>query len=187
MIDLTKAIRFLLYVAILIALGAALLRTPQLARLYYPYRYRTIIEENAQKYDVDPLLVAAVIHVESKFDPDAVSRKGALGLMQIMPSTARWIAPQVGIDDISDEMILDLETNILLGTWYLANLSKEFDGRVDLVAAAYNGGRGQVARWLSDGTWSGHYEDRHDIPFPETRQFVQKVRTTYLRYRQLYN
>jgi soluble lytic murein transglycosylase len=186
MIDLTKGIRFLLWIAIFIALAAAVIRTPQFGRLYYPYRYRDVIEENAGKYDVDPMLVAAVIHVESKYNPDAVSRRGALGLMQIMPETARWIASQIGIENITDDMILQPEINIQLGTWYLANLSKEFSGRLDVVVAAYNGGRGQVARWLNEGTWSGRYEDRHNIPFPETRHFVQKVRTAYNRYSRLY-
>lgn len=186
MIDLTKAIRYLLYAAIMVALVAALFRTPQFGRLYYPYRYRPIIEENAERFGIDPLLVAAVIHVESKYDPNAVSRRGALGLMQVMPATARWIAPHVGIDEITDEMILDPEVNILLGTWYLSNLSWEFEGRLDVVLASYNGGRGYVARWLEEGTWSGRYEDRRNIPFPETREFVQKVRTAYDQYRRLY-
>jgi soluble lytic murein transglycosylase len=186
MIDLTKAIRFLLSVAILATLATMVFRTPQFGRLYYPYHYREIIEEQGERFGVDPLLVAAVIHVESKYKPDAVSRRGALGLMQLMPETARWIAPQVGISDITDEMILQPEINILLGTWYLASLSAEFDGRLELMSAAYNGGRGQVSRWLREGIWSGRYADRHDIPFPETRHFVQKVQTAYYRYRQLY-
>jgi soluble lytic murein transglycosylase len=170
----------------MIILVTALFRTPYVARLFYPYHYRSIIEENARTYGVDPLLVAAVIHVESKYDPQAQSNMGALGLMQIMPPTAQWIAPQVGIVNISEEMILDPATNIKLGTWYLSNLSEEFNGRLDIVIAAYNGGRGQVARWLDEGVWAGTYADRAAIPFPETRNFVYRVRKTYIRYQNLY-
>jgi soluble lytic murein transglycosylase len=96
-----KLIKNTLIVLILIALLLAMVtRTPEFGRLYYPYRYREIIEQHARRYEVDPLLVAAVIRVESKFHPDAISRKGAVGLMQIMPSTAEWIAEQLDIAEL---------------------------------------------------------------------------------------
>jgi soluble lytic murein transglycosylase len=171
-----KLIRNTLIIFVLIAILLAMVaRTPQFGRLYYPYRYRTIIEQQASRYEVDPLLVAAVIRVESKFHPEAISRKGAVGLMQIMPSTAEWIAEQLGFEDLTKEMLFDPEINIRFGTWYLANLAKEFDGNLVLVIASYNGGRGQVSRWLEQGTWSGRYEDRAEIPFGETRLFLAKV------------
>jgi soluble lytic murein transglycosylase len=179
-------VRLTLGVVILTVLLAALFQTPQVGRLYYPYQYRQTIEANAAIYGVDPLLVAAVIRVESKFNPDAVSRMGALGLMQIMPTTAEWIASQIGFTDFQEEMLLDPEINIRLGTWYLANLAKEFDGRTDVVIAAYNGGRGQVNRWLEEGIWDGKYNNRANIPFPETRNFLFKVRTAYRQYQKLY-
>lgn len=179
-------VRLLLIAVLFTVLLAALFQTPQVGRLYYPYRYRQAIEANAAVYNVDPHLVAAVIRVESKFHPEAVSRKGALGLMQIMPTTAEWIAPQAGITDFQEEMLFDPEINIRLGTWYLANLAQEFDGRIDVVIAAYNGGRGQVARWLEDGVWNGKYDDRTNIPFPETRNFLFKVKTAYRQYQKLY-
>ena len=105
MIVLFRWLRPILFAVIMTALLVALFHTPQLGRLYYPYSYRQTIETNAARYGVDPLLVAAVIRVESKYKPDAVSAKGALGLMQIMPSTADWIATQVGIDNLTEEMI----------------------------------------------------------------------------------
>lgn len=179
-------VRLILVAVLFTVLLAALFQTPQGGRLIYPYRFRQAIEANAAVYGVDPLLVAAVIRVESKFHPDAVSPKGAKGLMQIMPATAEWIAPQAGFTDFQEDMLLDPEINIQLGTWYLANLAKEFDDRTDVVIAAYNGGRGQVNRWLEDGVWSGKYDDRANIPFPETRSFVFKVRTAYGQYQKLY-
>lgn len=182
----TYFVRFMITAVLFLVLLVALFQTPQVGRLYYPYRYRQDIEANAAIYGVDPYLVAAVIRVESKFNPDAVSRKGALGLMQIMPTTAEWIASQVGFSDFQEEMLLDPEVNIRLGTWYLANLAKEFDGRTDVVIAAYNGGRGQVNRWLEDGVWNGNFDERANIPFPETRNFLLKVRVTYRQYQKLY-
>jgi soluble lytic murein transglycosylase len=182
----TYIVRLLLIAILFTFLIAALFQTTQVGRLYYPYRYRQAIEANATIYGVDPHLVAAVIRVESKFHAEAVSRKGALGLMQIMPATAEWIAPQIGFTDFQEEMLLDPEVNIRLGTWYLANLAKEFDSRTDVVIAAYNGGRGQVNRWLEEGVWSGKYDDRANIPFPETRNFLFKVKTAYRQYQKLY-
>lgn len=187
MIVLSRWLRPVLFAMIMTALLVAFFHTPQFGRLYYPYRYRQTIEANAIRYGVDPLLVAAVIRVESKYNPDAVSPKGALGLMQIMPSTADWIATQVGIENLTEEMILNPEINIQMGTWYLANLSNEFEGRLDVIIAAYNGGRGQVARWLAEGIWDGSYEGRDNIPFPETRHFLFKVKTGYKGYTRLYS
>lgn len=187
MIVLSRWLRPVLFAVIMTVLLVALFHTPQFGRLYYPYRYRQIIETNAKRYGVDPLLVAAVMRVESKYNPDAVSSKGAMGLMQIMPSTADWIAAQVGIEELTAEMIMDPEINIQLGTWYLANLSKEFEGRLDVVIAAYNGGRGQVSTWLAEGIWDGSYEGRDNIPFSETRHFLFKVKTAYSGYTSLYS
>ncbi|MBS4023198.1 MAG: lytic transglycosylase domain-containing protein [Dethiobacter sp.] len=182
-----KLITNIIILALLTSASLALFtRTPQFGRLYYPYRYREIIESQARRYDIDPLLVAAIIRVESKFHPDAVSRKGAIGLMQIMPSTAEWIAAQLDISDFSADMLFDPEINIRFGSWYLSSLAKEFDARLDVVIASYNGGRGHVSSWLQQGTWSGRYEDRRDIPFSETRLFLFKVYNAYNSYTTLY-
>ena len=186
MIDLTKWVRFLVYAIIIALLIAAFWRTPQVRRLQYPYSYREIIEANAAIYGVDPLLVTSVIREESKFNAEAVSRRGALGLMQLMPSTAHWIAPQVGINNLTDEMLLDPEINIQLGTWYLANLSNEFASRTNVVIASYNAGRGTVASWIEKDIWNGSYEDSARIPFGETRIFLQKVMRSYQNYQELY-
>lgn len=184
--SLIQRARQLIFWLTFAALAAGFLRTPVVGRLVYPYPYREVIEKHASQYGVDPLLVAAVIRTESKFRPDAVSPKGALGLMQIMPSTAAWIAPNIGVAELTEEMILDPDMNVRLGAWYLSSLSQEFNGRLDVMVAAYNGGRGQVSRWLAEGVWSGEYENRSDIPFPETRLFVQKVRSAYNNYSRLY-
>ncbi|NLN07410.1 MAG: lytic transglycosylase domain-containing protein [Firmicutes bacterium] len=178
--------RLLLVLALAVLLLFAVMRTPRYLRRIYPYHHRQLIELYAFQYGVDPLLVVAVMHAESNFRVDAVSWKGALGLMQVIPETAQWIARRLGMETLEIEDILDPEVNIRLGTWYLAYLLEKFAGRVDVVIAAYNAGPGQVSAWLDDKTWSGRYADRHKIPFAETRQFLVKVRKAYTKYQQLY-
>ena len=185
MTDFISRLRLLCVLIIIICLFF-LYRSSYFRKLYYPYHQRQIIEKNAREFRVDPLLVAAVIHTESKFDARAVSRKGALGLMQIMPPTAQWIAQQLQMETLTKEEILEPEINIRLGTWYLAYLTREFNGQLDLVLAAYNGGPGQVKRWLAGGVWSGRYADLAEIPFTETREFLVRARTTYTQYQKLY-
>ena len=173
----------------LLALAALLLvqgAIPYLKRQAYPLPYYEYIAESAARYQVDPFLVAAVIKVESKFNPQATSHRGARGLMQIMPSTGSWAARQMGLTDFEEDMLYDPGLNIQIGTWYLANLKKEFGGQLPLVVAAYNGGRGTVNTWLGAGIWDGSYETRQNIPYTETRAFVQKVLDNYQEYRSLY-
>lgn len=172
--------------ALLVIALALFLRTPQFARMYYPYLYREAIEANAAAFGLDPLLIAAVTRTESKFDPRAVSRKGALGLMQIMPATAEWIAPRLGVGDFHVELLFEPETNIRFGSWYLADLNREFGGRLDVVIVAYNAGRGKVSGWLAEGVWSGNFEDKDNIPYAESRVFLTRVRQAYEQYIRLY-
>lgn len=151
----------------------------------YPLKYRECIIKYADEYGVDPYLVAAVIKVESNFSPEAVSPKGAMGLMQIMPDTARWAAEQMGIENLKEEKLFDPDINIRIGVWYLAGLIKEFED-IDLALAAYNGGRGNVREWIKSGIYD---KDKNPdcIPFGETKRFVQKVKKAYSWYKRLYD
>lgn len=158
-----------------------------IVRFFCPIPYRDVIFSCARQYDVDPFLIAAIIKTESSFLPEAVSGSGACGLMQIMPETGRWIVSQMGEPSISEEKLFDPETNIKLGTWYVADLEKEFYGDSVLVLAAYNGGRGNVQYWLEQNNLSGEEDRINAIPFPETRLFVQKVLLYQRIYRYLYD
>lgn len=172
-------------------LGLALVLIMSLAlgyliiKLLYPYQHSDIISREADYYGLDPLFVAAVINTESHFRSEVESPKGAVGLMQIMPDTAKWIAEQQGISKFKQEDLLKPETNIAFGTWYLANLTKEFNSPVK-VLAAYNGGRGNVKEWLEKGVWSGDEEDLEQIPFEETQNYVKKVLRSYRVYHIIY-
>lgn len=156
-------------------------------RLIYPIYYEEDIRHAAAVYGVDPLMVAAVIRVESKFKEENVSHVGAIGLMQLMPETATWVAkesgiPYKGLDDLSDP-----QTNIKMGTWYLSYLSKQFKGNWVTTVAAYNAGPNRVERWVSkDHSWDGTLDTAENIPVGETRHYVQRVFYSYDKYKSLY-
>ena len=138
---------------------------PWFERLRYPLRYSAIVRAGARAEGLDPALVAAVIYAESKFRPTAVSSVGAIGLMQLTPTTAEGIAMRTGgtafrVSDLTDPTI-----NIRYGSWYLHDLFAKYRS-VALALAAYNAGQGNVDRWLAAGD---------GIPFPETRDYVARV------------
>lgn len=171
----------LLIVILLVAFNAE-----RIGRHYYPFPYQETIYFYSQEHRIDPYLLAAIIRIESNFNPEAVSPKGAVGLMQIMPDTGRWITEQMQGPAFDPQGLLDPETNIRMGCWYLANLYDNFGGDPVLVLAAYNGGRGNVSNWLKEARWSGEAHTLDQIPFPETRQYVRKVLATYRIYNFLY-
>lgn len=181
---LNRKLRVIVTIVILVV-GICLVASikPIMQRIY-PLYFRDVIFEQAQQYDLDPYLIAALIQVESKWNIEAVSSKGATGLMQLMPETAAWISEQSGIhyqiDDLKDPVL-----NIMLGCWYLNYLRNHF---LSLTAAlaAYNGGQGNVQKWLAEKQWDGTYAAISDIPFRETRIYMQKVAYTWSIYQKVY-
>lgn len=144
--------------------------------LLAPTFYEDVLAKYSEEYKIDPLLSAAIIKVESSFYSGARSPRGALGLMQIMPATAKEIAIELKMRPFTTSDLYDPEINIRIGLYYLARLKKEFNDDLPLVLAAYNGGQGNVKKWLK-GNKAG-YEVKN-IPFPETRNFVQAVLWNY--------
>lgn len=156
-------------IVVLALAGAAVwvIRTspPWFERFQYPLHYSALVREGARAEGIDPALLAAVIYQESKFRPGVRSRSGAIGLMQLTPSTAKGIALRTGgtafrVSDLTDPAI-----NIRYGTWYLHDLFAKY-GSLPLVLAAYNAGQGNVDRWRAAGL---------GIQFPETRAYVSRV------------
>jgi len=139
-----------------------------------PLRHEDIIRQQSQKKGLDPALVAAVIYQESKFS-DRTSVAGARGLMQITPDTARFIAKQSGGIRFVQADLATPQINIAYGTWYLRWLLDRYDGRQALALAAYNAGFGQVDKWVSEAGGPDSFDPKLDIPFPETRSYVQQV------------
>lgn len=167
-------------------LCAFFLLSDSYARLRYPLDYTQSIQENADRFGLDPYRVAAVIKTESDFHADAVSRAGAIGLMQIMPETGSWIAEKLSIDGFSTDMLFQPERNIEFGCWYLCFLAERFGGDPELMAAAYNAGHNKVAGWLEDADVSDDGEHLREIPYKETREYVERIARAYDQYRRLW-
>jgi len=146
-------------------------------RLRYPLRYEQIVRGHARNYDLDPALVAAVIYRESKFEADARSRSGAIGLMQLLPETAVGIATRTGGTHFRVSDLNDPEINVRYGSWYLRHLLDKY-GDERLALAAYNAGQRNVDHWL---------DAREGIAFPETRDYVGDVERLKDVYRHAYH
>jgi soluble lytic murein transglycosylase len=153
---------------------------------FYPWPFKEEIIHVAVDFELDPYLLVAVVKVESGFDPQAHSEAGALGLMQLMPSTARWVAQQTGLVDFHPDLLYQPEINLMIGGWYLRHLLQDFDGNLIAGLAAYNAGRGNVEYWLQTGLWQGTSADLKNIPFPETREYIKAVLRNYEIYKYLY-
>lgn len=133
-----------------------------------------LIQESAAQEDLSPYFLEAVILTESKFDKQAVSHVGAVGMMQLMPETAQWISEESGLPA---ESLSRPEENIPLGAWYLRYLLELYHNNEVLALAAYNAGRGNVDQWIEDYNWDEGFNRMNEIPFPETREFVKSVVT----------
>lgn len=135
-------------------------------RARYPLEYEQLVRASAHRRDLDPSLVAAVIYTESRFDPNVRSEAGAVGLMQILPETAAFIARKTGGEDFVEADLRDPEINVRYGTWLLDYLLDYYDGDVRTALAAYHAGPGAVDEWRRRG---------QGIVFAETEAYVGEV------------
>ncbi|MEX2609216.1 MAG: lytic transglycosylase domain-containing protein, partial [Gemmatimonadota bacterium] len=157
----------------------------RLLRIVYPFPWRSAVEAEAARAGVDPYLVAGLIRQESMFDPRAVSAAGAVGLMQVMPATARALGPAMGIER-AEERLRDPEVNLRLGIRVLTDHLHRYDGRVDELLVAYNAGSGRLARWRQHPEYAFRDLFAERIPYPETRDYVRTVRQNARIYLALY-
>ena len=152
----------------------------------YPVAYTDLILKFATQYQLDPYLVQSIIRCESSNDPNAVSRVGAIGLMQIMPDTGEWIGHKIDPElAYSLDMLTDPAINIEYGCWYLKFLSDRFDGSMMEIVAAYNAGHGSVKGWLEDPRFSEN-GTLTTIPFEDTAKYYDNVMLAYQNYTTLY-
>lgn len=166
-----KASIFSIVIVSIIVLGIYLFLC--LSYIFYPIKYKESILNYARVYNVDKELVASVINAESSFKQDAVSKKGAIGLMQLMPETAEWLANKLQLS-YSEELLYTADYNIHLGTYYLAYLSTKFNDST-VVLCAYNAGEGVVRTWLKNKEYSNDGETLDYIPYSQTREYAKKV------------
>jgi len=160
-------------------------RTSALWSMAYPNGYLPTIQNYADSL-VDPYLVAGIIREESLYNPEALSPVGAIGLMQLMPTTAQRVAKKIGLLSFERDDLFTAEVNIRLGVKYVGQLLREYEGKVIQVIAAYNAGPKAVKRWAKK---NGHRETDEFvelISYKETRRYVKRVLTSYHVYRDLY-
>lgn len=151
---------------------------------FYPMAYKDKIVEYGNLYQVDSAIIASVANVESGFNEEAKSNKGALGIMQLMPSTAQWLAGKMN-EKYSEEMLLEGEYSIKLGSFYLSYLFNQF-GDMQTALCAYNAGQGKVKNWLSIKEYSNDGKTLDKIPFEETKNYLNKVYKNYHYYKLKY-
>jgi soluble lytic murein transglycosylase len=154
-------------------------------RLSLPLTHASLIREQAQDKHLDPALIAAVIYAESKFEPHP-SPAGAQGLMQILPATAYYLAHLSGGSRFTVSDLATPSVNVAYGSYYLRYLLDHYDGSELLAVAAYNGGLANVDSWVSQARAEGRTLDTSAIPFPETREYVQRVFAAQRAYREKY-
>jgi len=157
-------------------------------KLVYPLAFHSEARHAAERFGVDVLLVEAIMREESRFKTEDISGAGAVGLMQLMPETARWAAEQMSLEQPSAGDIHDPAVNVALGTWYVRHLLDRFNGNIVYSVAAYNAGPGNVDRWIGANSESTDDIDMfiEGIPYEETRGYVKRVLRSYAAYKMLY-
>ncbi len=155
-------------------------------KYFYPIKYEEYVYKYANEYNVDPLLVFSIIKAESNFDEKVVSSSGAVGLMQLMETTAEEIAEELGIEYKKGETLYNPEMNIMLGVNYYSKLIKVYNNDCKLALAAYNAGIGNVDDWIENEVIQDDGSDIENIPFNETNNYVRKTLRNYEIYKDLY-
>jgi len=161
-----KILWALICITIIICISFSVLRH------LFPLAHYDIIDKYCKKYNVDENLVLALAKAESNFNEKAASHAGAKGVMQVTDETFDFCKENT---ELETENIFDIDTNIHAGIWYLSFLSEKYDGNTKNILAAYNAGMGNVDRWLEDKQYSYDGNTLEDIPYEETRHYIEKI------------
>ena len=153
----------------------------------YPQKYTLQVEKYAAEFGVEEPLVYAVIRTESNFRSDAQSHAGAVGLMQLMPSTFDWLQEKLDGEILyTSDALTDPDVNIRYGTYLLSCLLEQYDGNMSTAVAAYNAGSSTVNGWLADSACSSDGKTLSVIPYEETKNYVDRVEGAYDKYKMIY-
>ncbi len=151
----------------------------------YPRQYVTLVEENAEAFEIDASLLYALIKTESGFDKNAVSSVGAKGLTQITPDTFSWLQTKTG-EEYEEDALFEPEISVYYGAYFLDMLLQEF-GNTETALAAYHAGRGKVNEWLSDPRISPDGVVLENIPYEDTAGYVKRVMRNTEKYQKIYD
>lgn len=152
----------------------------------YPLKYSEYVEKYAKEYNIDKYMVYAIIKAESNFDENAKSSSDAIGLMQIMETTAIETARKMDLE-VTEEDLFKPDLNINIGLKYFTYLLNQYDNNYPLAIIAYNAGMGNVDSWIKNGTIKEDGTDIENVPFKETNNYVRKILRDYEIYKGLYN
>ena len=177
-----KALKIL--IAAILTLTVIFFGSVSILKTLYPSRYGDFVEIYAKENHLSEYFVYAVIECESGFDKNAVSYADARGLMQLTPDTFRWLQTKKG-EELSDDMLFDPETNIKYGCYFYGILMKEYE-KEETAIAAYHAGMGNVSKWLKNEEYSPDGKTLSEIPFGNTKKYVDKVIKTKNIYSKLY-
>jgi soluble lytic murein transglycosylase len=183
-----RRLAVLLAAVVLLIVGVRLIAplvSGTLRQLTLPLSDASVIRTQAAEKHLDPALVAAVIYAESKFDPRE-SSAGAIGLMQLLPETAAFIARRTGGVDFTTRDLATPAVNVAYGSWYLRYLLEHYGGAELPAVAAYNAGLGKVDEWVAKAQEEGRTLSAQEIPYPETRAYVERVLAAQSAYRSTY-
>ena len=185
-----KFMRLLIILIFLLALGFVLFKVVRIQDIIlkniYPTEYSEFVEKYAEEYGVDKYLIYAVIKAESNFNPDVTSGADAVGLMQLLEETAVERSNIINEEEVENIDLYDPETNIRLGTSYLAYLLELYNDNMVLAITAYNAGLGNVQQWIQDGIIKQDGSDIENIPYQETNNYVRKILRDYQMYLRIY-
>jgi len=176
----------ILIILILVAIWNILNIEQRILRILYLIKYEEYVYKYSEELEIDPMLTCAIIKTESNFDKNAKSNSGAIGLMQLMESTAKEQAEKMNIE-YSKEMLYNPETNLKLGLNYFNTLLDYYNQNYILAFAAYNAGIGNVQKWINEKIIKEDGSDIENIPFKETNMYVRKVIKTYEIYQKIYS
>ena len=187
-INITKKHIITVAIILILCILIAFLNIPiRIQKIIYKKDYQEYVQKYSQEYDVDENLVYALIKAESNFNANAESGKGAIGLMQLMESTAQDVCKKTDLNISNEDLknkLLEPEININIGTKYLSILIQKY-GNVEIAIAAYNAGIGTVDTWIEKGIIKADGSDVENIPYKETNNYVRKILRDYKIYTNL--
>lgn len=182
-----KYIKPVLLLILILVILFSIFKIPNIIlKQVYPQKYNEYVTKYADQYNVDSMLIYAIIKAESNFKPNIKSSSNAMGLMQLMEETAIETASKVGIE-YTEGCLYDAEININLGIKYYSELLKEYDNNYLLALIAYNAGTGNLKKWIEQGIIKPDGSNIENIPYKETNNYVRKIVRDYNIYKDLYN